>query len=64
MTARLSLRRPGLAVLFCLSGWREGLAECLARRETAAPLVREIAPHLALLPAGAPPPNPHDLIAS
>jgi len=58
------LRRPSLAALFGLSGQGEGLAECLARKGTDSALPREVAPHLALLPAGAPPSNPHDLIAS
>jgi receptor protein-tyrosine kinase len=59
-----NLRRPGLSALFGLSARREGLAECLARREEDAALAREVAPNLAVVPAGAPPPNPVDLIAS
>ncbi|PPQ39711.1 Chromosome partitioning ATPase, Mrp family, contains Fe-S cluster [Rhodoblastus acidophilus] len=59
-----NLRRPGLGALFGVAGPRAGLAECLARREAEPPLVRGLAPHLALLPAGAPPSNPQDLIAS
>jgi capsular exopolysaccharide synthesis family protein len=63
-----NLRRPGLAALFRLSGRGEGLAEHLMRRDVvpapAGQVGQQVAPHLALLPAGAPPPNPHDLIAS
>jgi capsular exopolysaccharide synthesis family protein len=59
-----NLRRPGLCALFGLPARREGLAECLTRRDAQAPIAREVAPNLAVLPAGAAPPNPQELIAS
>jgi receptor protein-tyrosine kinase len=58
-----NLRRPGLARLFGLAPSREGLAEAISRREDPI-VVREVAPNLTLAPAGAPPSNPQELIAS
>ena len=59
-----NLRRPGLANLFGLPVRREGLADSLTRGEEDAPIIRDVAPHLALAPAGAAPANPQNLVAS
>ncbi len=59
-----NLRRPGLAHLFGLPTRPGGLAESLTRGQGDAPIVREVAPHLAIAPAGAAPSNPQDLVAS
>jgi len=59
-----NLRRPGLSGLFGLTTRRTGLADSLARGEGDAPIVAEVAPYLALAPAGAPPSNPQELVAS
>ncbi|MCW2285583.1 capsular exopolysaccharide synthesis family protein [Rhodoblastus acidophilus] len=59
-----NLRRPSLSHLFGLPARRDGLADSLARGQGDAPIVHEVAPHLALAPAGAAPSNPQDLLAS
>jgi capsular exopolysaccharide synthesis family protein len=54
-----------LGDLFGLPERRDGLGEALARRaDDEPPLAREVAPNLAVLPAGALQPNPQELIAS
>jgi capsular exopolysaccharide synthesis family protein len=59
-----NLREPGLARLFQGAVSSMGLTEVLLGRTANLPLHRVIGPpHLALLTAGTPPPNPVDLLS-
>ncbi|MDR3515063.1 MAG: polysaccharide biosynthesis tyrosine autokinase [Azospirillaceae bacterium] len=59
------MRTPRLSQMFGLSGRVPGLSEILRYQETApSHIIRDVVPFLSLLPAGACPPNPQELLSS
>lgn len=60
-----NLRRPRVANLFGISPDSEGLVELVVRKSlTPSPIQYNVIPNLSVLPSGAVPPNPQELLAS